>query len=129
MKSKVFSNIQFFPFNKDDSNLLGFARVTVADSVRLTGIKLAKGKHGPFVDMPQRVVKDQDGEKYVAIFYPLSTEILKDLEKYILEAYEAVASSKTSFKTFFKQASASCWTAWPFSFSHPNISHCKTSLL
>lgn len=92
---EVFTEVKVNKYSQDNSNngnLLGFARVTVANAIVLTGIKILKSDGGNFIGMPQRMF-EKDGEiKYKEIFYPLCKEVRKKLQKVIISEYNKVVA-------------------------------------
>ena len=73
-------------FNKKNSDLKGFATVTLDDELVLTGIKLVKGKKGMFISMPSQY--SEKAEDYFDIFFPITAEFRSELQDAIIEEYK-----------------------------------------
>lgn len=71
-------------FNKD--KLRGFADVIINESYVVRGFRIIEGQNGLFVAMPSR---SQGGGQYEDIFFPITRDAREDLQKIILDAYQA----------------------------------------
>ena len=80
------TDVKVKKFSKKNGSLKGFARVTLDESIVLTGIKVIKGNKGLFVSMPQ-TYSEKDDEWY-DIFFPITAEFREKLVDAILEAYK-----------------------------------------
>lgn len=72
-------------FKLDRNTLKGFASVTFENCFKVTGIKIMQGSKGLFVNMPSQ----KSGEKWQDICYPTTKEFREQLQKAILDKYNA----------------------------------------
>lgn len=87
----MISNIKTFNGN-GKSGIVAFADVTLNSSAVIHGIKVLQGESGPFVSMPQRLVKDE----FKDVFHPITREFQDALCGAVLDAYEIeLGQSKT----------------------------------
>jgi stage V sporulation protein G len=75
---------------RDEEKLKGFANVTFDGEFVVRGMKIIQGNKGYFVSMPSR--KRPDGT-HQDIAHPVTTEMRTDIERRVLEAYEAELQS------------------------------------
>lgn len=71
---------------RNEEKLKAFVNVTFDSAFVIRGLKIINGKKGYFVSMPSK--RRPDGT-YQDMAHPISTEVRRDLEKKILEAYES----------------------------------------
>jgi stage V sporulation protein G len=76
---------------RDEERLKGFANVTFDDAFVIRGMKIIQGNTGYFVAMPSR--KRPDGT-HQDIAHPVNSEMRDEIERKVLEAYEAELKSK-----------------------------------
>mgnify|MGYP003631218815 CR=1 FL=1 len=78
--------VQVFPIKESHGGKLkAFARVCLADSLQLTGLRVYEGTHGLFVSYPND--PNYAGEDYKQIFYPVTRELRTHIEETILTEY------------------------------------------
>ena len=76
-----------YKVEKDEGSLKAFVDIKVADAVLIKGIRvLAKKEGGLFAAMPSNLAGD--GKYYPTVKF-LTTEANEELQKVVLEAYEA----------------------------------------
>ena len=76
-----------YKVEKDEGSLKAFVDIKVADAVLIKGIRvLAKKEGGLFAAMPSNL--GGDGKYYPTVKF-LTTEANEELQKVVLEAYEA----------------------------------------
>lgn len=95
--AEVFSDVRVKRYKGGadyDTNLLGFAKVTVADAVVLTGIKILKGEEGNFIGMPTRMFERNGDIEYKEIFYPLYKEVRRRLQDMVLREYDKAVAGQ-----------------------------------
>jgi len=63
-------------------SLVGYATVTIDDSLVLTGIKVLKGNNGYYLGMPAKQGKD---DKWYDYFFPKTKKFREQLTQEILE--------------------------------------------
>ena len=80
------TQVQVFTILEPKGTLKGFARVCLADALQLTGLRIYEDTHGLFVSYPND--PNYKGEDYKQIFYPVTSELRKDIEKTILAEYK-----------------------------------------
>lgn len=79
------------PFEKEDSNIRGLARIFVEDSFVIGNVSLLEGKNGLFVAMPSYKTKqtDENGKSvYQDVCYPITKEFREKLYDTLKETYE-----------------------------------------
>lgn len=85
------------PFEKEDSNIRGLARIFIEDSFVIGNVSLLEGKNGLFVAMPSYKTKqtDKDGKSvYQDVCYPITKEFREKLYESLKEAYEQTKEQK-----------------------------------
>lgn len=71
-------------------NLMGFANVTVADSLRIDDFKILQGENGLFVGMPSKPAPGKDGKtNYYETVRPTSKEFRAALNEAVVSEYNA----------------------------------------
>lgn len=70
-------------------NLLGFANITVADSLRIDDFKILQGEKGLFVGMPSKAQTKDGKTNYYETVRPVSKEFRAVLNEAVVEAYHA----------------------------------------
>lgn len=71
-------------------NLMGFANVTVNDSLRIDDFKVLQGENGLFVGMPSKPAQGKDGKTtYYDTVRPVTKEFRAMLNEAVVEAYQA----------------------------------------
>ena len=70
-------------------NLLGFANITVADSIRIDDFKILQGEKGLFVGMPSKAQTKDGKTNYYETVRPISKEFRAVLNEAVVEAYHA----------------------------------------
>ena len=74
------------------NSVLAYAVVVLNDSAAIHGIRVLQSESGPFVSMPQRLVKDE----FKDVFHPITREFHNSLCDAVLDAYEIeLGQSKT----------------------------------
>ncbi len=85
------------PFEKEDSNIRGLARIFIEDSFVIGNVSLLEGKNGLFVAMPSYKTKqtDKDGKSvYQDVCYPITKEFREKLYDTLKDAYEQAKEQK-----------------------------------
>lgn len=85
------------PFEKEDSNIRGLARIFIEDSFVIGNVSLLEGKNGLFVAMPSYKTKqtDKDGKSvYQDVCYPITKEFREKLYDTLKDAYELAKEQK-----------------------------------
>jgi stage V sporulation protein G len=77
---------------RNEDKLKAFVNVTFDRAFVIRGLKIINGKRGYFISMPSK--RRPDGT-YQDMAHPINTEMRRDLEKKILEAYENQLKEKT----------------------------------
>ena len=80
-----------FTFEREGSNIRGFARIFFEDSFIVNNVTIVQGKDNLFVAMPAYKIKqvDEHGKPvYQDVCYPVTKEFREKLYKEILDAYE-----------------------------------------
>lgn|GEM_PF-2859054 len=88
------------PYQKEESNLRGFASVTVDNVLSIHGIQIVEGEKGLFIAMPQSSKVNEEGKKiYSDLIYPTTAETRKALSEAVLETYfpEGSTYNETQF--------------------------------
>ena len=70
---------------RNEEKLRAFANVTFDAAFVIRGLKIINGSKGLFVSMPSR--RRPDGT-YQDVAHPVNTEMRRQLERMVLEAYE-----------------------------------------
>lgn len=92
-------DIQIAKVKDENSNLLGYADVTLGGSFAIRGIKIMNGSNGPFVSMPnyKSSKTDEDGRAvYKDICYATNGDFRNELVSNILSAYSGKHSPEIS---------------------------------
>lgn len=85
------------PFEKEDSNIRGLARIFIEDCFVIGNVSLLEGKNGLFVAMPSYKTKQTDKEGksvYQDVCYPITKEFREKLYDTLKEAYEQAKEQK-----------------------------------
>ena len=69
-----------------ESNLKGFADISIDESLLLKGLRVVQGKNNLFIAMPRE--KGRDGRWYEMI-HPITKEIKEAISSVVLTAYNA----------------------------------------
>lgn len=80
------SDVRIRLMQNDDTKLKAVASITIEDCFVVHDIKVLEGNQGFFVSMPSR--KTPDGQ-YKDVAHPINTETREQLNKVVLEAFEA----------------------------------------
>jgi stage V sporulation protein G len=80
---------------RDEEKLKGFANVTFDNAFVVRGMKIIQGTTGYFVSMPSR--RRPDGT-HQDVAHPVNSEMRRELEIKILEAYELALKSRTAVR-------------------------------
>ena len=70
-------------------NLMGFANVTVNDSLRIDDFKVLQGENGLFVGMPSKAQTKDGKTNYYDTVRPVTKEFRAMLNEAVVEAYQA----------------------------------------
>ena len=70
-------------------NLLGFANVTINDSIRIDDFKIVNGEKGLFVGMPSKASTKNGETKYYDTVRPTTKEFRAELNETVTAAYHA----------------------------------------
>lgn len=95
-KAPVF-NVRVTPYERDGSNLRGFASIYLEDSFVIGSVSIVNGRNGEFVSMPayKSSTKARDGESaYRDIVYPITKEFREQLFGEILNVYHEKKEEK-----------------------------------
>ncbi len=82
--------VKVSPFERDDSNIKGFARIYFGDAFVVSNISILQGKETEFVAMPSHKTGKNDSKgkpEYVDICYPVTKEFRSELYGEILDTY------------------------------------------
>ena len=85
------------PFEKEDSNIRGLARIFIEDSFAISNVSLLEGKNGLFVAMPSYKTKqvDENGKSvYQDVCYPITKEFREKLYDTVKDAYKQAKEQK-----------------------------------
>ena len=85
------------PFEKEDSNIRGLARIFIEDSFVIGNVSLLEGKNGLFVAMPSYKTKqtDENGKSvYQDVCYPITKEFREKLFGELIGTYELEKEQK-----------------------------------
>lgn len=63
-----------------------FCDLSIADSIMIKGLRVIEGEKGMFVGMPREEGKDG---KWYSIVVPLKRDVRDEIERIVLEAYDA----------------------------------------
>lgn len=77
--------VKVLPNNNHDSNLKGFAQITMDDCFVVSGVKVFDGANGMFLQMPQ--YKNSAGE-YKNIANPVTKEFHDELNNKVIDAFK-----------------------------------------
>ncbi len=77
---------------RNEERLKGFANVTFDHAFVVRGMKIIRGTSGLFVSMPSR--RRPDGT-HQDIAHPVTSEMRQEIEKLVLEAYQAELKVQT----------------------------------
>ena len=80
------SDVRIRLMQNDDTKLKAVASITIDDCFVVHYIKVLEGNQGFFVSMPSR--KTPDGQ-YKDVAHPINTDTREQLNKVVLEAFEA----------------------------------------
>lgn len=86
----IVTKVKVVPNNNPDSNLKGFAQITMDDCFVVSGVKVFDGENGMFLQMPQ--YKNSAGE-YKNVANPVTKEFHDELSNKVIAAYKNVATS------------------------------------
>lgn len=75
---------------KDNGKLKAVANLIIDEGFIIKNVRLVNGAKGLFVSMPSRKIKDGS---YVEICHPIQSNVREQIEKSVLEAYQAVIAS------------------------------------
>ena len=92
-------SVRVTPFERDGSNIRGFASIYLEDSFVVSSVSIINGKNGEFVSMPayKASTKARDGESaYRDIVYPITKEFREQLHGEILNVYHEKKAQKMS---------------------------------
>ena len=84
-------NVKVTPFERENSNIRGLARIYLEDSFVVNNVSLLEGKKGLFVAMPSYKTKQTDKEgksEHQDICYPVTKAFRGRLYEAVTEAYE-----------------------------------------
>ena len=84
----------------DDSPMKAIASVTFDDQLALHDIKVINARDKFFIVMPSR--KNQDGT-YRDIAHPISADFRSELEKKVIDAYEAAVEAAEAAQMEYEQ--------------------------
>ena len=80
---------------KPEDKLKAFATITFDNSFAVRGLRVVSGDRGLFVAMPSRKLPDGTRRD---VAHPINSEMRQNLEKKVLEAYEAKLKEGISAK-------------------------------
>lgn len=72
----------------EGSYVEAFSRVTLNDQLIINGIRVIKGKKGPFLGFPQEYNKQES--RGFDICYPISLQLRQYMTEKVLEAYSKI---------------------------------------
>lgn len=87
----------FHDASRPDSNLLGFADLTIGGAFVIRGIRIMMGvpKDGgpgaPFISFPARKGAGESGDKWFDIAHPITSEAYQAARESVLRAYASAA--------------------------------------
>lgn len=85
--------VKVLPNNNHDSNLKGFAQITMDDCFVVSGVKVFDGANGMFLQMPQ--YKNSAGE-YKNIANPVTKEFHDELNNKVIDAFKNAVTATTN---------------------------------
>lgn len=85
-------DIQVYPIKEPQGNTKAFANINVDDLVAIRGIRVVDSEKGLFVTMPQS--QDKKSGEYHDIAFPINGDLRKEIQRAVLEKYEAGDKSK-----------------------------------
>lgn len=75
--------------DKTDHPLKAVAVITIADCFKVQNIRLVEGKTGLYTAMPQKKIKNKDGQNcYVSSAYPVTAEMRLAITDAVVKAYQ-----------------------------------------
>lgn len=77
-------------------NFLGYAGITISDSIVIRGIKLFDSEKGKFIVMPGTRIKDQKRMRHIS--FPITEEARLELLDAIVKKYEEELSNEDEKK-------------------------------
>ena len=80
----VVGSVRIYPSNGKD-NVLAYAAVDLNGAFVIHGLRVVQGRNGPFVSMPQRMVKGE----YKDVCFPCTREFRQIFVDAVLDAYES----------------------------------------
>ncbi len=80
----VISDVRIYPAN-GKGNILAYASIELNGVFTVHGLRVLQGNDGPFVSMPQRIVKDE----YKDICHPNTRDCRKEFSDAVLDKYES----------------------------------------
>ena len=83
-------DVRVYPLDNIENSTKAFASITVDDLVAIKGIRVVEGMNGHFVTMPQS--KDREGN-YHDIAFPVSGDLRKEINKTVLDEFQAATKS------------------------------------
>ena len=90
-------SVRVTPFEKEGSNIRGFASVYLEDSFVVSNVSIINGRNGEFISMPayKSSTRARDGESsYKDIVYPITKEFREQLYGEILNEYHRKKEQK-----------------------------------
>lgn len=82
--------IRVTPFEREGSNMVGFANIVLDESFSVGNVSVVEGKNGMFVAMPSY----KAGSKYRDVCFPVTKEFREKVNQAVLDAYQE-AKKKT----------------------------------
>lgn len=90
-------SVRVTPFEKEGSNIRGFASIYLEDSFVVSNVSIINGRNGEFISMPayKSITKARGGENsYKDIVYPITKEFREQLYGEILNEYHRKKEQK-----------------------------------
>lgn len=84
------TSVQVYPVKASSGKTKALARVVLMDQLQLTNLRVIEGSNGVFVGYPND--PSHKGEDYRQLFYPVTAALRNEIERVVLEKYEAVIS-------------------------------------
>ena len=84
----VVGSVRIYPASGKD-NVLAYAAVDLNGAFVIHGLRIVQGRSGPFVSMPQRMVKGEYKDEYKDVCFPCTREFLQIFVDAVLDAYES----------------------------------------
>ena len=78
-------DIRIYPVKEAKGDTLAFASVAIDGAVAINGVRVVKGRNGPFVSMPQ--TKDREGN-HRDVAHPLTAVLRKAMSDGVIAAYD-----------------------------------------